>query len=71
MQETEIKASIHGVATHISMFYCVYGKIPGEMVLTISSTLQHKTLTAAEGQQIASMTVKTLHSLHSDELFDL
>ena len=71
MNNTEFKASIHGVATHISMFYCVYVKIPGEVVLTISSTLQHQTLSAAEGQQIASMTVKTLHSLHSDKLFDL
>ena len=40
-------------------------------MLTISSTLQHKTLSAAEGQQIASMTVKTLQSLHRDESFDL
>ena len=40
-------------------------------MLTISSTLQHKTLSAAEGQQIASMTVKTLQSLHRDESFAL
>ena len=40
-------------------------------MLTISSTLQHKTLSAAEGQQIASVTVKTLQSLHRDESFDL
>ena len=40
-------------------------------MLTISSILQHKTLSAAEGQQIVSMTVKTLQSLHSDESFDL
>ena len=40
-------------------------------MLTISSTLQHKTLSAAEGQQIASMTVKILQSLHSDESFAL
>ena len=40
-------------------------------MLTISSSLQHKTLSAAEGQQIASMTVKILQSLHSDESFAL
>ena len=33
VQDTKFKARIHGVATHISMFDCVYGNIPGEMVL--------------------------------------
>ena len=33
VQETEIKARICGVATHISMFEFVYGNISGEMVL--------------------------------------
>ena len=40
-------------------------------MVAISSTLQHKTLSAAEGQQIASMTVKTLQSLHGDKSFAL
>ena len=35
----------------------------------MSQTLQHKSLSAAEGQQVASMTVETLKGIRGDDLF--
>ena len=53
----------------------LYGAILGETILrhtyNLSSTLQLKTLSAAEGQQVAMMTIATLTSLRSDISFDL
>ena len=47
----------------------------GEMILkhsdNLSSTLQHKFLSAAEGQYIAQMTIETLKSFRTNNLFDL
>ena len=47
----------------------------GELILkhadNLSSTLQHKHISAAEGQQIALMTVQTIKSVCTDEIFDL
>ena len=47
----------------------------GELILkhadNLSSTLQHKHLSAAEGQKIAMMTVQTMESLRTDEMYDL
>ena len=37
----------------------------------LSSTLQHKTFSAAEGQAVAKMTVETIKLLRSDESFQL
>ena len=37
----------------------------------LSRTLKHKTFSAAEGQEIAMMTGKTLKSIRSDENYDL
>ena len=37
----------------------------------LNSTLQHKTISAAEGQAVAKMTVKTIILLRSDESFQL
>ena len=47
----------------------------GELILkhadNLSSTLQHKHISAAEGQQIALMTVQTIKSVRTDDMFDL
>ena len=52
-----------------------YGCMLGELILkhadNLSSTLQHKHISPAEGQQIALMTVQTIKSVHTDEMFDL
>lgn len=37
----------------------------------LSRTLQNKSLSAAEGQQVAQMTIQTIKSVCSDESFDL
>ena len=37
----------------------------------LSSTLQHKSMSAAEGQQVALMTVQTINSIRTEESFDL
>ncbi len=56
-------------------FRFLFGVMLGELILrhtdNLSRTLQHKTLSAAEGQEIARMTVQTLKSIRSGELFDL
>ncbi|KAL5493653.1 hypothetical protein EMCRGX_G014862 [Ephydatia muelleri] len=55
-------------------FNYLYGAILGETILrhtdNLSSTLQHKTLSAAEGQQVAMMTIATLSSLCSEKIDD-
>ena len=47
----------------------------GELILKhvdyLSSTLQHKHIAAAEGQQITLMTVQTIKSVRTDNMFDL
>ncbi len=36
----------------------------------LSSTLQHESVSAAEGQQVAKMTVATFKSIRNDESYD-
>ena len=47
----------------------------GELVLkhtdNLSRTLQHASMSAAEGQQVTAMTVATLNSMRSGDQFDL
>ena len=72
---TESKARIRGVSAQMKTFSFVYGAILGEMILrhadNLSSTLQHKSMSAAEGQQVALMTVQTINSIRLEESFDL
>ena len=59
--DTETKAQIQSVAIQMKMFNYIFGSMFGELILqhsdNLSSTLQHKYLSAAEGQQVAHMTV--------------
>ena len=59
----------------ISTFPYLHGTLMAEMILkhadNLSSTLQHKSMSAAESQQAAAMTVSTLESVRSDGCFDL
>ena len=52
-----------------------YGCMLGDLILkhadNLSSTLQHKHLSAAKGEKIAMMTVQTMESLQADEMYDL
>ena len=47
----------------------------GELILrhsdNLSSTLQHKSISAAEGQRVASMTIQTFRSIRNDESYDM
>ncbi len=73
--ETEAKARIRGVSAQMRTFEFFYGVVLGEMILrhtdNLSTTLQHNTLSAAEGQEIARMTIETLKSIRMDEAFDI
>ncbi len=70
VKDTETKSRIHGVSAVMSQFL-----MPGELILNhadnLSSILQHKTTSAAAGQEMAQMTVQTLKNLRSDRMFDL
>ena len=56
-------------------FTYLFGSMLGKLVLkrtgNLSRTLQHVSMSAAEGQEVTSMTVATLNSLRSDDHFDL
>ena len=73
--DTETKARIQGVAIQMKMFNYIFGSMLGELILrhsdNLSSTLQHKWLSAAEGQQVAHMTVQTFKSIRNDSSYDL
>ena len=74
-QDTEAKARIQGVAAQMTKFTYLFGSMLGELVLkhtdNLSRTLQHMSMSAAEGQHVTSMTVATLNSMRSDDQFDL
>ena len=65
---------MQGISTQMRTFQFFYGVTLGEMILrhtdNLSSTLQSKTISAAEGQEIAKMTIETLKSTQTDESFD-
>ena len=73
--DTETKAQIQSVAIQMKMFNYVSGSMFGELILqhsdNLSSTLQHKCLSAAEGQQVAHITVQTFKSIRNDSSYDL
>ena len=74
-RDTESKARIHGVSSQMNTFNFLFGISLAELVLrhtdNLSKTLQDKTRSAAEGQAIAGMVVRTLLTLRSDNSFDL
>ena len=61
--DTETKARIQGVAIQVKIFNYAFGNMLGKLILrhsnNLSSTLQHKSLSAGEGQQVAHITVQT------------
>jgi hypothetical protein len=69
--DPDVKARIIGVKTMMQTFNFLYGLKLTETVLKItdnlSRTLQHTSLSAAEGQRVASMTVATLESMRTDQ----
>ena len=75
VKDTESKARIQGVCSQMNTFDFLFGTMLGEMVLrhtdNLSRSLQGKTCSAAEGQQIGSRVVRTLETVRSDESFEL
>ena len=73
VKEADMRSRIVGVSTSMNSFD-FFGAVLGEMLLrhsdNLSKTLQSKRMSAAEGQ-LASMTVKTLQLLRTDENFSL
>ena len=69
----EMCACIIGVEAQMTRFDFLFGICLGSLLLhhsdNLSSTLQHKTMSAAEGQQVANLTVKVLEGMLSDEQF--
>ena len=75
VQDPEVVGRLNGIAAIMEKFEFYYGVTLGELILkhtdNLSKTLQHKTISAAEGQECASLTLRTLQSLRSDDMFDL
>ncbi len=75
VKDVETKSRIRGVSSQMSTFDFLFGSTLSEMILrhtdNLSLTLQKKTCSAAEGQQIARLVVDTLLTVRNDESFDL
>ena len=69
------RQGIHGVSSQMKTFNFLFGISWAELVLrhtdNLSKMLQDKSRSAAEGQAIAGMVVRTLLTLRSDNSFDL
>ena len=75
VKDTEMKSRIIGVSTQMETFRYFYGVTLGELMLqhtdNLSRTLQKSDISAAQGQEVAGLTVKTLQKIRTDESFDL
>ena len=73
--DSEIKAGIIGVQAQIASFDFLFGVSLGALILThsdnLSKTLQHKSMSTAEGQHIAKLTLDVLKSIRQPEQFQL
>ena len=69
----ETRARIIGVETQMIKFDFLFGVCLGSLILrnsdNLSKTLQHKTISAAEGQHIAKLTLSVLQKMRSAEQF--
>lgn len=74
-RDTESKARIGGVSAQMTKFDFLFGTVLGEMLLrhsdNLSKALQKKSISAAEGQHVGRMVIDTLHSLRTEESYDL
>ena len=69
----EVKGRIFSVRAQMSQYNLLFGLILCERILKItgnlSRTLQKQSLSATEAQYIATLTVKTLKDMRTDEAF--
>ena len=75
VKDTEMKARICGVESQMKTFNFLFGLVLGDLILrhsdNLSRTLQKTDISAAEGQEVANLTKRTLQSLRCDSMFDL
>ena len=73
--EREIRAQIIGVNHQITTFEYYFGVKLGSLLLkhsdNLSKALQTTKLSAAEDQSVASLTVKTLEKMRTDDFYHL
>ena len=67
VKDPEMKARILGVASQMKTFNYLFGIVLGDLIFrhsdNLSRTLQKVDISAAQGQEVASMPAKTLKSL--------
>ena len=70
VKDTEMKARLLGVLAQMKSFD-FFGVLLGEVILShgdnLSRTLQKRDISAAEGQEVAELTIQTLVLLRSDD----
>ncbi len=75
VKDSDMKARIQGVAAQMRKFEFFFGVSLGFLILrhtdNLSKTLQRADMSAAEGQEVTSLTLATLKSLRNDSSFDL
>ena len=73
-KDTETKSRIIGVSTQMKKFDYFFGIMLGELILNhtdnLSRTLQKTTISAAQGQSVAKLTVATLQKIRNDNDFE-
>ena len=74
IKDTEMKARINGVSSQMTRFPFYFGIFLAELILrqtdNLSKVLQSPDISAAEGQNAASVVVETLKILRSEASFD-
>ena len=72
-RDTETKARINGVQAPMKEFRFFFGIVLGELILRhtdmLNQTPQKKEVSAAEGQEVARMTISCLESIRDDTSF--
>lgn len=75
VKDADARAWINGVSAQMKSFDFLFGVVLGKLLLmhsdNLSKTLQHKHLSAAEGQATAALSVKTIEKIRDDKPFDL
>ena len=64
VRDTKTKARIRGISSQMKIFDFFFGTVLREMIFrhtdNLSMTLQKKTISAAEGQQVGKMVISSL-----------
>ena len=73
--DSEMRSRIIGVEFQMQKFEFLFGVLLGALLLShsdnLSKSLQHKSMSAAEGQQVARLTLEVLKKLRTSDNFQL